>query len=165
MPVMPKDKSIGLFDVSELPNRGEFLEAVHKVYNALQNKPKSIIVELNIYRKYCPILMKVLILSTEIQKTAIREKEQALNGIAKNTNKRWTEEEDNALIEKVCDPNENIQTLSIIFGRTPAAISNRITTLVGVKRLSQEVAGRFVGYINGERTEADIAGIVHKEAM
>lgn len=159
------EKEIGVIESQELQDHSLVIEAALKLNNVLIKRPKSIIVELNTFRKYCPILIKELCIITDINKKAVRENEQVISGATKNQNKRWTKEEDNVLIEMACKPDENIQTLSIMFGRTPASVANRITTLVGAKRLSQKVAGRFVGYINGEKTEADIAGTVHKEAM
>jgi len=165
MTYLPDEKEIALIETSKIPEHSRVIEAAVKLYKILVERPKNIISELSIFRKYCPILIKEVCVITDLNKKAIHEKNQAISGTTRNQNKRWTKEEDNVLIEMACDPDQNIQTLSTMFGRSPASIANRITTLVGVKRLSQEVAGRFIGYINGEKTEADIAGTVHKEVV
>lgn len=66
------------------------------------------------------------------------------------------------LIEEVCG-DTSIHELSLMFGRTPSSIKTRVSTLVGLERISQEVAGRFIGKINGDDANADIEGIVLKK--
>ena len=80
-----------------------------------------------------------------------------------NQNKRWTDEEDEMLIEMACDDEVSMIDLALFFGRSPGAIQTRITNLVGVGRISQEISGRFVGSINGEHVAGVIEGELRKE--
>ena len=77
-------------------------------------------------------------------------------------NKRWTNEEDETLINLVCEGKTNIHKISTILGRSPGAIQTHISYLVGRKRITQEVAGKFIGFINGITAEAEICGTVYK---
>lgn len=81
-------------------------------------------------------------------------------GIGERGRKRWSQEEDELLIEMAARSDVTIIELSREFGRTPGAIQSRITHLVGINRLSKEVAGRFVGSLNGEHVEGDIVGTI-----
>lgn len=80
-----------------------------------------------------------------------------------NTNRQWTSEEDEELIECVCEDMPEV-FLAAKFKRTPGSIKTRVSTLVGRKRISQKVAGKFIGEINGEKSEAKLNGTVYKEA-
>lgn len=68
--------------------------------------------------------------------------------------RRWTDDEDEALIELAgsVDVPDTI-SLAMTFNRTPAAIMSRINYLVGRKRLTQHVAGRITGYVDGVPVE------------
>lgn len=82
--------------------------------------------------------------------------------VGERSRKRWTEEEDNLLIEMAVADGTTTVELARVFGRTPGAIQSRITYLVGIERLSSKVAGRFIGTIDGEQAEVEIDGIVSK---
>lgn len=85
------------------------------------------------------------------------------NATARNSNARWTKEEDEILIEMVCKQDGTIYELASTFGRTIPAIKTRVSKLVGLKRLSAEVAGQFIGTLDGEVVEGKINGTVYKE--
>lgn len=142
---------------------GKYKDAALQIYKALNQRPKSIIVELNIYRKYAPILIEYLLEITKINKAAINENERVFKKTDTNSRKRWTDVEDNLLIEAVCSEGATPARISAQFGRTPSAINSRITYLVGVKRLSQKIAGKFIGEINGENVNGFAVGTVYKE--
>lgn len=82
------------------------------------------------------------------------------DGIGDRGRKRWTYEEDEALIDMAARDDVNIIDLSREFGRTPSAIKTRISHLVGIERITTEVAGRFIGNLNGVFTEGTIDGTV-----
>ena len=159
------DKDIGIYSAKDIPPEtvGVVTDALFRLMKVIQNKPKSMIVELNVFRKYVPVLIKAYCINSDVTKKALKQVDRTLGAGMTNANKRWTDVEDNALIEMACKPNATMASLSTTFGRTPVAISARITTLVGRKRLSQEIAGRFVGYIDGVRSESTIMGTVYKE--
>jgi len=70
-----------------------------------------------------------------------------------NKYKRWTKEADEALIEMICQ-GDNIYTIATALGRSPSSIHTRTSKLVGINRISKEIAGEFMGTLNG----ADIKG-------
>lgn len=74
---------------------------------------------------------------------------------------RWSKEEDEILIDMVCK-DMSVAHAATVLGRTPAAVSSRITELVGVKRLAQDVNGRFVGKIEGLEVEGHINGTIFR---
>ena len=138
-------------------------EAAIKIYAVLKERPKSIIVELNTYRKYCPLLINLLCDLSDINKAACKENKRIHNKTQERANKKWTKEEDEMLINYLCDHNSSLTEIAAIFGRSPTAISSHVSNLVGRKRISQEVAGRFIGYIDGEEKESDIVGTIYKK--
>ena len=159
----PIDNGIMLFNADQLQGKGESAYAIKKICDVYYNRPKSIVVEIGIYRKYIPLVLKYIEQQAAIRNAMIKEHSRFYNAKAEKSNKRWTPEEDEILIEQACQDESNMNQLSIIFGRTPSAIQARITYLVGRKRLSQEVAGKFIGYIDGKKQEADIVGTVYKD--
>lgn len=77
----------------------------------------------------------------------------------------WIEinDSDDLLISAVCSGNFTPLSLAAAFGRSPSAISSHLSYLVGVKRVSQSIAGRFIGQMNGEEVNADIVGTIYKK--
>lgn len=103
------------------------------------------------------------LVTRQILDKALMELDRYEDGYADQSRKRWTEEEDEALIERAaCDDSTPIQ-LAQEFGRSPGAITSRISYLVGIKRVSSKVAGRFIGRIDGQEVEADIDGVLTKK--
>ncbi len=143
-------------------SRPELINAFQQLAKVSTVKPKSIMVELNIYRKYVPMMIKAYSTMSEGVKKASKQIDRCTDIEYDRGNKRWTSEEDETLINLVCDGKDNIHTISTILGRSPGAIQTHISYLVGRKRLSQEVAGRFVGTINGIDAQATICGTVFK---
>lgn len=82
-------------------------------------------------------------------------------------NKRWTEEEDNALVEMAVLFDGNLENLFFMapmwFGRTPDSVKTRLSYLVGKKRLTVKVEGKFEGDFEGELVKGQISGLVHKK--
>lgn len=84
------------------------------------------------------------------------------DGIGERGGKRWSQEEDEMLIEMAARDDYTIIKLARAFGRTPGAIQSRISMLVGINKISAKVAGRFIGTLNGEHVEGDISGVLRK---
>ena len=137
-----------------------FLITLNKASN---RKQQSSYIEMKKYEKYVPILLYGYCHCCTYREVENEFMDRLCSGKSERANKRWTNEEDNYLIDVVCAGVISLQELSLKMGRTPSAIYTRITHLVGVKRLSQKVAGKFIGEINGEQTEADLVGTVYKE--
>lgn len=85
------------------------------------------------------------------------------DGYAERSRKRWTQEEDEMLIEMAARDEVNVLDLTRTFGRTAGAITTRISYLVGIQKMSTRVAGRFIGWLDGEQVEGEIDGTLSKE--
>lgn len=105
------------------------------------------------YKEYSEKLLEAYFLMHDMIEALGRQQDQAFGKGATASRKRWTEEEDSTLIDKAVETDSDLTQLAILFNRTPGAISSRLTHLVGIKRLSQSVAGRLTGYINGNPVE------------
>lgn len=149
---------------SDLDERSLTQKAMSEVMRVLQERP-TLIEELRVYRKYVPAIVKYCRGIDKLNEQLLTHFERYENGAIDKKYQRWTEEEDNALIELVCAEDMGILELSTTMGRTPSSIKTRISKLVGIRRLSKEVAGRFIGNIDGEYTECQIDGIVTKNAV
>lgn len=137
----------------------------HEMYeNALKNIKKTHkgnINELMSYRKNVPDIIHYV---GELRLQVYGWKyilEMFLNSLD-NNHTRWTNEEDEELIEMASNETPEV-FMAARLRRSPSSIKTRISQLVGVKRLSQQVAGKFIGEINGEQTEADLIGVVYKK--
>ena len=155
---------IALVYVPNEDARAEWLDAGVQLMKLICHRPKSIIAELSLYRKYVPILLKQMDTLTEANKKSAMQIERNSKIEYDRSGKRWSKDEDESLINLVCDGNVNIHELCTAFGRSPGAIKTHISELVGVKRLTLEVAGRFVGIIDGQSAESEIKGTLYKDA-
>ena len=142
--------------------RPELITAVSRLELILSHRPKSIVAELNTFRRYVPLILEVYLKMSEALNKSILQINRCTDIDYGRANKRWSREEDEEIIDLVCEGKMNIHQLSTIFGRSPGAIQTHISELVGRERLSQAVAGRFVGMIDGISAEADICGKVFK---
>lgn len=158
-------KHINLFcakDFEELYAKIQPTEIIGLAIKALETRPKNsfaYILELqDLVRK----LSQQVLVQQEVLEKALSELHRMDDQVGERSRKRWTEQEDNLLIEEAAKDNTTTVELARIFGRTPGAIQSRITYLVGIERLSSKVAGRFIGTIDGEQAEVEIDGIVSK---
>lgn len=157
---IPED--IAMFNVPDF-KREELINAFVQLVKVSEQRPKSIVVELNTYRKYVPFILKAYCMVSDLNKKATMEAHRCVDIEYDRGNKRWSSEEDETLINLVCSEEYNIHKISTVLGRSPNAIQTRISFLVGRSRLTQEVAGRFIGTINGISANAEIKGTVFKE--
>ncbi len=118
--------------------------------------------ELTIYRTQLPKLIEYLLQSQRIMNGFCTLYQRILTDSEDKKGQRWCAEEDEYLIELVCE-GASMLDISTTLGRTPASIKTRLSRLVGLKRLSQEVVGHFIGHIDGTQTECSINGTVYKE--
>lgn len=140
----------------------KFIDAFGKLYKNVSNPPSNSYIELTNYRKLVPVILQYVESLAADNDRYVKMLNRFADDSKEKSHKRWTEQEDNLLIEMVCK-DESMPILSAALGRTVPAIKTRLTYLVGVKRLSQKVVGKFIGEINGEQTEASLAGTIYKE--
>lgn len=161
----PIPEHINLFDgrvFEELYEQVSPTETLDLSIKALETRPKNMFAYLlelqGLVRKLC----QQVLVQQELINKAISELNRMDDQVGERSRKRWTEQEDNLLIEQAAKDNATTVELARIFGRTPGAIQSRISYLVGIERLSSKVAGRFIGTIDGEQAEVEIDGIVSK---
>lgn len=132
-----------------------------KAIEEVQKRYKSSFNELLSYRRNVPILIRYI---SDLYQSFIAYKFLAnyqARPCEKN-NKRWTEKEDNDLIELICS-GVGVKEISAHLQRTPNAIQTRLSYLVGVKRLSQSIEGKFIGIADGEKVEQELVGTLYRK--
>ena len=118
---------------------------------------------LRVYDKYVPKLIKLYFANVEACGGLSKELDRATNNALERNGKRWDRDEDDALIDLVTEEDMSIAQIAITMGRTPQAIQTRVSHLVGIKRLSSDVAGRFKGTLDGVEVDGYIDGTVTRE--
>lgn len=143
--------------------KGQITDAAVKIEKITREPTGNIARQLKELKKASRTILDTYYLYVQITEQVIKENERLQNCVDRN-HKRWTSDEDEMLIESVTrddfNPDAGFIDIARIFGRTPSAIKSRITYLVGVKKISQNVAGKFIGRINGIETEGYIDGVL-----
>ena len=160
----PREDGALLWNTNLMSDEKEFNAALFALYKLQSERPKSIVVELNMYRKHVPKLLEMYFLKADLLNASIKENERFHSDCEDKKHKKWTEEEDKLLIDLVCDSEQSPMEIAIALGRSVSSIKTRVSTLVGRKRLSQKVVGKFVGKIGDEDAETTINGVVYKGA-
>lgn len=162
---LPDD--VTLYSTDELSKMGlnagpEVLAALRQLTHMQSTPSGNPFSDLKAYRACVPLLINWALANQSLYRDAEKAVDRMQEGAGSRSNKRWTPEEDEALIEMAASGRQNLLELSVTFGRTPNAVTSRITYLVGIRRLSQEIAGHLTGYINGEPVEGEVVGVVTK---
>ena len=153
-----------LHKTKEMQNCGntDAYRIVAKIAELSSQPPKNAFAQIREWRK---LGEKMILYITEVSKqveiferTTNRYESEADN----RKNQRWTPQEDELLIEMVCADRHPFE-ISSTLGRTVPSIKTRVSKLVGLKRISQEIAGKFIGTFNGIEMEGDIEGTLYKE--
>ena len=140
----------------------ELVKTCNKINELLKHPKGSAIKQLIEWRKIGLGMVKILKANHEIVQGSAEIVNRINDSVAKKSNQRWTQEEDEKLIEAVCSGKFTIVEISCSFGRSPTAIKTRVSHLVGVSRISQEIAGKFIGTLNGACIEGNIRGKLQK---
>lgn len=143
----------------ELPDKLETQKAIDALTRVSQER-SNVSKELMTYRKYVPALLKYIMQEEDCIKMLHKHIERMTNDSEDKKYQRWTPEEEETLIDMVCSGRYSMIELSTTLGRTVPAIKTKLSNLVGIKRLSQEVAGKFIGTLNGNTVEGSIDGTV-----
>ena len=150
----------GIETMSELSR--ETKTAIEELYKCSHSKGGNMAQKYKTYERYVPTLLKLYFANYEMLQKQGKQIERYEKAAAARRYARWTDEEDEALIEMVVQDGIGVHEVSTAFGRSPASIANRLTKLVGIGRVSQEVVGNFVGTINGESVSGQIKGTLRK---
>lgn len=114
---------------------------------------------LRFLNKYVPMLLDSYQVVCTVLEDSLKINAEIMRNIGENSRKRWTAEDDELLIERMTMDNApSISQIAAEFGRTPSAIMSRVTLLVGRNRVSQEIVGRFIGFMDGDFIEAELDG-------
>ena len=125
----------------------------------LEKHPKGpAIKQLMEWRKIGLQMIKFIKMQLDVIDATHIMNERLNSQIDQKSHKRWTPDEDEKLVGAACRDDMTIIDLSATFGRSPSAIKSRLSYLVGIKRISQEIAGKFVGTLNGANIEGNIRG-------
>lgn len=118
--------------------------------------------QLRIFKKYVPCLINMYFVQGEALASAGKNEERLYSKTAERSNKRWDKDEDELLVDLVSEGRTSLTQIAISMGRTPAAIQTRLSYLVGIRKITQEIAGRFIGTLNGEDVSGYIDGTFQK---
>ena len=118
--------------------------------------------QLRIFKKYVPKLIGVYLGTHEALCASVRTEQRLYEQTSERSGKRWDKDEDETLVEVASRGDMSITELAVTMGRTPGAIQSRLSQLVGIGRISQSIAGRFIGTIDGEHVQGYIDGEVQK---
>lgn len=139
------------------------IKRFEKEINELLDNPKmSPYLQLQKWRKLGKQMFEMTKFHDELVKVSNDQLKRISDSTAANANRRWTKEDDEILIEMACDENTSLIEIASIFGRSTTAISTRISYLVGINRISKEIAGKFEGLLNGEKVQGNIKGTITK---
>lgn len=119
--------------------------------------------QLRIFKKYVPQLIAKCDSLLIALRASVENQERLHDETMVRSGKRWTESEDEHLIDMAAAGDMTLFELAMTMGRTPGAVQSRISQLVGIGKISQEVAGRFVGTLNGEHVSGIIEGELRKQ--
>lgn len=155
-----KKAGVNVTFADDLMSKNDFQKA-YKVLKDLGSEKNNVSKELLAYRKYVPMILQAMEQMQEINRRLSKSFERIETDSEEKSGQRWTPEEDEMLIELVTDSKWSTIEISTTLGRTVPAIKSRVSKLVGLKRISQEVAGRFIGTINGNDVEGTISGTVY----
>lgn len=138
-------------------------DALSKLSDIVSQPPKNKFKELQAYRSLAKAVIRYQFIYQDFVDACTEEIDRIVSGTSDRSRKRWTDDEDSVLIEMAAQDHTATE-IAIMLGRSPGAIQTRLSYLVGVNRVSSQIAGRFVGWLDGEQVEGDIDGVVTKDA-
>lgn len=118
--------------------------------------------QIRIFKKYVPKLIGLYKSCHEALCASAKNEARLYDSTAERSGKRWQSDEDELLVELASRDEMSMTEMSVTMGRTPGAIQSRLSQLVGIGKVSQSVAGRFIGTIDGEHVHGYIQGDVSK---
>lgn len=118
--------------------------------------------QLRLFKKYVPKLLSLYLATHEVLCASVKNEERLYDSTAERSRKRWDKDEDDLLVELASRGEMSMTELAVTMGRTPGAIQTRLSQLVGIGRISQSVAGKFIGTLNGENVHGYIDGSLQK---
>lgn len=139
-------------------SKEEIAQTIKTVVVLLKNPKGSIGAQLLQWRKIGGKMLRLFKAQHSICQAAENTIKRSNDKTSERSHKKWSSIEDEQLIDAVSKGDSSIIELSCAFGRSPSAIKSRVSYLVGIKRVSSEIAGRFIGTLNGISIEGNIKG-------
>lgn len=132
---------------------------ISKMLSGSKMKPFQ---ELQEWRKIGKNMMAYMKASERGINCAMKENQRLSTMDYDRGHKRWSEEEDEILIELLCDDRMTLLDISKTLGRSISAINTRCSVLVGIERTKQRIQGKFEGKLNGMVIDGTIDGLLTK---
>ena len=158
----PRDDDLFLWNEKATMSKYEITNILTQVVNLRENSKLNPYQKLKKWGDVGADIIKYMVLILDLIDCQNRVVKRFMTDSAEKKYKRWTDEEDNLLIDMVCADMSSMD-ISITLGRSPSAIKTRVSKLVGINRLSQQIAGRFIGELNGAKIEGNIKGTLSKD--
>jgi hypothetical protein len=155
-----KEPGLNLYRMTEIDRFHHDLEKALQQVSRLQsgNNHWNVHQRLTKYAELTAMMVKILIRQNESLNGLWAEYNQLTGHEGERARKRWTEREDEILVDQACQDGMTLLQLALAFNRTPGAVSSRLTYLVGVSKVSRVVAGRLIGYLDGEPVDGHFEG-------
>ena len=134
------------------------------VFNTLEMavvQPKSTAHQMKVFRMYVPMLLDMYDAVHQCLMASCRQVDELQGSFSERARKRYTKDEDEIIIE-LAARGDTLIAIALAVGRTPTAIQSRISHLVGIGKISEEIAGRFIGTLNGDFVDGYIDGVLYK---
>ena len=155
------DKSKYLSGVDEAYNR--LFDAFIQDGNRRSSPPAK---RLKVANKYVPILLRGYAAALKVINKSVKEHDRTLSQIdgasQERSRKRWTKDEDEFLIDSIARGDSALKVSSQL-GRTSEAIKTRVSYLVGISKVESDVAGTFIGTLNGVEVSGNLEGKLKKQ--
>lgn len=171
--IKPKHKKLAAYEGTNMVKR-ESLEANLQIIqdgqkamrelSFLISRPcKNAHKQLQLYRHWSRKLIEYQFLYQDLLSMANCDYSRILESTQERSRKRWTKEEDELLVDLAADHEMSAMEIATKLGRSPGAITTRLSYLVGIGQLEQSIAGHFIGWLDGEHVSGAINGELRKE--
>ena len=122
--------------------------------------------KLKIANKYVPQLLKGFAATQQTMRAAVMTNDRMASQIEgasqERSRKRWSKDEDEFLIDAIAG-GQTALYVSSVLGRTAEAIKTRVSYLVGISKIESDVAGTFIGTLNGVEVSGNLEGKLKKK--
>lgn len=148
-----------------LSHKASVIEAVDRLSELVREPKGNAFQQLRAFRKHTAVLLRHLDSVSDVLSSVKEMQREAQGDTPANNNKRWSDDEDMALVDLAASDGNSITSIALILGRSPGAVQNRLTYLVGIEHRIQRISGRFQGLIDGVMSEANIDGEIRKGSV
>lgn len=149
---------VAMYRADRLATKEQINRSMSALGQVMHEPPKNPFDALKVYRENVPILINWAFANQQLYRDVMRINDQLTGKAGLRNRKRWTEEEDDLLVERAASESSSLMQLATEMGRSPQAITSRLTYLVGINRVRQEIAGRITGYIDGQPVDGSFHG-------